>query len=56
MNLDLVNNLFNNIKDNKIVQNFMEELSNYLENNVANNSDLSDNDYKWNNLISKDLG
>ena len=55
MNLDLVNNLFNNLKENKIVQNFMEELSNYLENNVANNSNLSANDYKWNNLISDDL-
>ena len=55
MNLDLVNNLFNNLKENKIVQNFMEELSNYLENNVANNSNLSSNDYKWNNLISDDL-
>ena len=55
MNLDLINNLFNNLKENKIVQNFMEELSNYLENNVANNSNLSANDYKWNNLISDDL-
>ena len=55
MNLDLVNNLFNNLKENKIVQNFMKELSNYLENNVANDSNLSTNDYKWNNLISDDL-
>lgn len=55
MNLDLVNDLFNNLKENKIVQNFMKELSNYLENNTTNNSKMLDNDYKWNNLISDDL-
>ena len=37
MNLDLVNNLFNNIKENKFVQNLIKELSNYLENNSKNN-------------------
>lgn len=51
MNLDLVNNLFNNIKENKFVQNFMKELSNYLENNIANSQDIN----KWNNLLSDDL-
>lgn len=55
MNLDLVNNLFNNIKENKFVQNFMKELSNYLENNVTNNSKILDADCKWNNLMSNDL-
>ena len=50
MNLDLVNNVFNNLKDNKFVQNFINELSNYLENNNSNNIE-----YKWNNLISEDL-
>lgn len=55
MNLDLVNNLFNNIKENKFVQNFMKELSNYLENNVTNNPKILDADCKWNNLISNDL-
>lgn len=33
MNLDLINDLFNNLKDNKFMQNFMNELSDYLENN-----------------------
>ena len=31
MNLDFLNNLGNTLKENKIVQNFMNELSNYLE-------------------------
>lgn len=38
MNLDLVNNIFNGLKENKIVQNFINELSNYIENNINNNS------------------
>lgn len=33
MNLEFVNDLFNNLKENKFVQNFINELSNYLENN-----------------------
>lgn len=36
MNLDLINNIFNNLKENKFVQNFKNELSNYLENNIKN--------------------
>lgn len=32
MNLDLINNLFNTLKENKFVQNFISELSNSLEN------------------------
>ena len=47
MNLDFVNELLNNIKENKVVQNFIKELSNYLEQNTSNN--------KWINLISDDL-
>ncbi len=42
MNLDLFNNLFNNVKKNNIVQNFIKELSNYLikENNkLCNETD-----------------
>jgi len=31
LNLDLSNNLLNNVKENNIVQNFIKELSNYLE-------------------------
>lgn len=34
MNLDLINNLFNNLKENKFVQNFINELSSSLENNL----------------------
>lgn len=55
MNLDLVNNLFNNLKENKFVQNFIKELSNYLENNKIDNSKTVSTDYKWNNLLSDDL-
>jgi len=39
LNLDFLNNLGNALKENKIVQNFMNELSNYLEkvnNDLAN--------------------
>ena len=43
MNLDFVNNLFNNLKENKLAKDFMNELSDYLENN------------EWNNLLSDDL-
>ena len=39
MNLDLVNDLFNNLKENKFVQNFMNEISDYLESNLKNNID-----------------
>ena len=52
MNLDLINEVFNNLKENKIVQNFIKELSNYLEKNINNNSKLN---YEWNNLLSDDL-
>lgn len=45
MKLDLVNSLFNNVKKNKFVQNFIKELSNNLENT----------DYEFNNLLSEDL-
>lgn len=55
MKLDMVNNLFNNLKENKFVQNFMEELSKYIENNITNNSKLINSDYKWSNLNSENL-
>lgn len=55
MNLDLVNDLFHNLKENKFVQNFMKELSNYLENNTTNNSSILATNYEWNNLLSDDL-
>ena len=37
MNLDIINDLFNNLKENKFVQNFIKELSNYFEKNNKNN-------------------
>ncbi|MDO5557724.1 MAG: hypothetical protein Q4G05_05765 [Clostridia bacterium] len=38
INLDLFNNLLNRAKDSNFVQNFIEELSNYLSNNNLSNS------------------
>ena len=38
MNLDLVNNIFKEVKNNKFVQNFINELQNYLESNISKNS------------------
>lgn len=55
MNLDVVNDLLNNLKENKLVQNFIKELSDYLENGITNNSKLITSDYKWNNLLSDNL-
>lgn len=52
MNLDLVNDLFNNLKENKFVQNFMKELSNYLEKNLSNNNFSSNS---WIDLSKDDL-
>lgn len=45
LKLDLINSLFNNVKENKFLKNFINELSNNLENV----------DYKFNNLLSDDL-
>ena len=36
MDFNLGKDLINNLKENKLVQNFMKELSNYLEDNVKN--------------------
>ncbi len=55
MSLDLVNNLFNNLKENNFVQNFIKELSNYLEKNLINSSKFSDNNKNWNNLLDDNL-
>lgn len=54
MNLDLVNDLFNNLKENKLVQNFMKELSNYLEKNLSNNN-FSIGSNSWIDLSNDDL-
>ena len=55
MNLDLVNNLWNNLKENQFVQNFIKELSNYLEKNLTHNTEISGVDNTWNNLLSDNL-
>ena len=57
MSLDLVNELFHNLKENKFVQNFIQELSNYLKNHLGNtnNSNIPKSDFEWNNLLSDDL-
>lgn len=43
MNLDILNNLINNAKENNVVQSFIKELGNYLEKstseNIANNKE-----------------
>lgn len=45
MNLDIFNNLLNNAKENGFVQNFMKELSNYLE-KANKNLSTQDNSLK----------
>lgn len=52
MNLDLLNNLVNSIKENNVVQSFIKELSNYLEkeNNKERNR-KDDNNLKQENCI-----
>ena len=55
MNLDLINDLFNNLKENKFMQNFMKELSNYLEKSLSNNSNFSINSNSWINLSNDNL-
>lgn len=37
MNLDLINNIVNNMKSNKVIQGFVKELQNYLESEAKNN-------------------
>ena len=55
MNLDLVNNLWNDLKENQFVQNFIKELSNYLEKNLTHNTEISRVDNTWNNLLADNL-
>ncbi len=55
MNLDLVNDFLNNLKENKFVQNFIEELSNYLEKNMITNPEISEVNNNWNNLLADNL-
>lgn len=37
MNLDLINNLIKSTKENNVIQNFIKELGEFLENNIGNN-------------------
>ena len=55
MNLDLVNDLFNNLKENQFVQNFIKELSNYLEKNLITNPKIAEKNSTWNDLLSDNL-
>lgn len=54
MKLDLINSLFNNVKENKFVKNFVKELSDKLENNPEFNNLLLDDLILYDNkIISK---
>lgn len=55
MNLDLENDLFNNLKEKQFMQNFIKELSNYLEKNLTHNTEISGVDNTWNNLLADNL-
>ena len=44
MNLDFVNNILNGLKESNFVQNFMKELSDYLENNSKNNFEINNDE------------
>lgn len=55
MNLNLVNSIFNSLNENKFVEGFINELSNYLKNDIENTSKILDVDDKWNNLSLDDL-
>ena len=55
MNIELINDLFNNLKENKFVQNFIKELSNCLEEKLINNSQSSNRSDSWNNLLADNL-
>ena len=41
MNLEVIRDVFQSIKENKKVQGFMKELSEYLESNIKNNLENS---------------
>lgn len=55
MNLDLANDIFNNLKGNKFVKGFINELSNSFKTNTKNTSKEFNDDNKWNNLTSDNL-
>lgn len=44
MNLDLINNIVNDVKNNKFVQNFIKELQSYLESSISNYENIEKED------------
>ena len=56
MNLDLINDVLNSVRENKVVQNFIDELASYLENTMKNNKENKQTvDSQWNDLLAEDL-
>ncbi len=55
MNLDIINDLFDNLKEDNFVKSFMKELSNYLENSITNNNKISNADSNFNDIHLGDL-
>lgn len=53
MSLELFNNLINNVKESNIVQNFMKELTNHLEN--TKNINQYDNYWKYQNFMEDNV-
>lgn len=55
MNLDFMNDLFNGLKENKVVQNFAKELSEYVEKNLESDSRTHANDDSYVDLTADNL-
>lgn len=55
MNLDFMNDLFNGLKENKVVQNFAKELSEYVEKNLEGDSRTHANDDSYVDLTADNL-
>ena len=59
MKLDLFNNLVNNVKESGLVQNFIKELSDVIENknsiDIANNSQKYSNYWAYKNFMEEDV-
>ena len=54
MNLDFLNNLINGVKESEFVQNFIQELGEYLEKNNVNKIDNSKNEVSILKKIQKE--
>lgn len=55
MDLNLANEVINNLKESNFVYNFIKELSEYLKNNLVNDTKMQATDYEWNNLLADNL-